>query len=250
MSCARRPSAASRWARRATTPSSSAPRTSSSTCSRTAARPPCHRSSVRRWSSGTRPAGSRSFFRLEQVVRETFGYRYLIPSHQGRGAEHLLALASSRPGTIVPSNLYFTTSREHVELAGRYLGGRGDRRGRGPGVDVPVQGEHRPRPPGGGARRSRARRGRPRPPGGVLTGRWPPFSIENLAAVRELTPPLPRPLSLTQRASPRTPCSSRSARARTTARVHGADPPHRRPRRRRALLSKKDHFVPIGGLSR
>ena len=63
-------------------------------------------------------SGSRSFFRLEQVVRETFGYRYLIPAHQGRGAEHLLALALVRPGTIVPSNLYFTTSRAHVELAG------------------------------------------------------------------------------------------------------------------------------------
>jgi tyrosine phenol-lyase len=63
-------------------------------------------------------AGSRSFFRLEDAVRETFGYRYLVPAHQGRGAEHLLALALVRPGTIVPSNLYFTTSREHVELAG------------------------------------------------------------------------------------------------------------------------------------
>jgi tyrosine phenol-lyase len=63
-------------------------------------------------------AGSRSFFRLEQVVRETFGYRYLVPAHQGRGAEHLLALALVRPGTIVPSNLYFSTSRAHVELAG------------------------------------------------------------------------------------------------------------------------------------
>jgi len=63
-------------------------------------------------------AGSRSFFRLEQAVREAFGYRYLIPAHQGRGAEHLLALALVRPGTKVPSNLYFTTSREHVELAG------------------------------------------------------------------------------------------------------------------------------------
>jgi tyrosine phenol-lyase len=63
-------------------------------------------------------AGSRSFFRLERAVRETFGYRYLIPTHQGRGAEHLLALALVRPGTIVPSNLYFTTSRAHVELAG------------------------------------------------------------------------------------------------------------------------------------
>jgi len=63
-------------------------------------------------------AGSRSFFRLEQAVREVYGYRHLIPTHQGRGAEHLLARVLVEPGQIVPSNLYFTTSREHVELAG------------------------------------------------------------------------------------------------------------------------------------
>jgi tyrosine phenol-lyase len=63
-------------------------------------------------------AGSRSFFRLEQAVRDAFGYRYVIPTHQGRGAEHLLARALVRPGSVVVSNLYFTTSRAHVELAG------------------------------------------------------------------------------------------------------------------------------------
>ncbi|MGZ4388390.1 MAG: tryptophanase [Gaiellaceae bacterium] len=63
-------------------------------------------------------AGSRSFFRLEEAMRELYGYRHLIPTHQGRGAEHLLALAAVKPGQLVPSNLYFTTSREHVELAG------------------------------------------------------------------------------------------------------------------------------------
>jgi len=63
-------------------------------------------------------SGSRSFFRLEQAARDVFGYPYVIPTHQGRGAEHLLARALVRPGSIVPSNLYFTTSREHVELAG------------------------------------------------------------------------------------------------------------------------------------
>src|SRR6476661_329404 len=61
-------------------------------------------------------AGSRSFFRLESAVREVYGYRHLIPTHQGRGAEHLLAKALVRPGQLVPSNLYFTTSRAHVEL--------------------------------------------------------------------------------------------------------------------------------------
>ena len=63
-------------------------------------------------------AGSRSFFRLEKAVREVYGYRHLIPTHQGRGAEHLLARLLVEPGQIVPSNLYFTTSRVHVELAG------------------------------------------------------------------------------------------------------------------------------------
>ena len=63
-------------------------------------------------------AGSRSFFRLEEAMRELYGYRHLIPTHQGRGAEHLLGLAAVKPGQLVPSNLYFTTSREHVELAG------------------------------------------------------------------------------------------------------------------------------------
>jgi tyrosine phenol-lyase len=63
-------------------------------------------------------AGSRSFFRLERAMQRTYGFRYLIPTHQGRGAEHLLSKALVRPGQLVPSNLYFTTSREHVELAG------------------------------------------------------------------------------------------------------------------------------------
>ena len=63
-------------------------------------------------------AGSRSFFRLEQAVREVYGYRHVIPTHQGRGAEHLLARILVEPGQLVPSNLYFTTSREHVELVG------------------------------------------------------------------------------------------------------------------------------------
>jgi tyrosine phenol-lyase len=63
-------------------------------------------------------AGSRSFFRLERAVTDVYGYKHTIPTHQGRGAEHLLSRVLVRPGQIVPSNLYFTTSREHAELAG------------------------------------------------------------------------------------------------------------------------------------
>ncbi|MDH4346608.1 MAG: tryptophanase, partial [Thermoleophilia bacterium] len=63
-------------------------------------------------------AGSRSFFRLEAAVHDVYGWRHVIPTHQGRGAEHLLSQVLVRPGLLVPSNLYFTTSREHVVLAG------------------------------------------------------------------------------------------------------------------------------------
>ena len=63
-------------------------------------------------------AGSRSYYRLEAAMRDVYGYGHLIPTHQGRGAEHLLAKILVEHGSVVPSNLYFTTSRAHVELAG------------------------------------------------------------------------------------------------------------------------------------
>jgi len=64
-------------------------------------------------------AGSRSFFRLEKAVSSVYGYKHTIPTHQGRGAEHLLSrVLVTKKGQLVPSNLYFTTSREHAEMAG------------------------------------------------------------------------------------------------------------------------------------
>jgi tyrosine phenol-lyase len=63
-------------------------------------------------------AGSRSFERLEQAVRDVYGFEYLVPTHQGRGAEHLLSKSWIEPGQIVAGNMYFTTTRAHIELAG------------------------------------------------------------------------------------------------------------------------------------
>jgi tyrosine phenol-lyase len=63
-------------------------------------------------------AGSENFYHLESAVREFYGYRHVIPTHQGRGAEHLLSRACIRPGDFVPGNMYFTTTRAHQELAG------------------------------------------------------------------------------------------------------------------------------------
>ncbi|MDD5345116.1 MAG: tyrosine phenol-lyase [Proteiniphilum sp.] len=63
-------------------------------------------------------AGSRNFLHLEETVRELFGFRYLVPTHQGRGAENLLSQIAIRPGQYVPGNMYFTTTRYHQERNG------------------------------------------------------------------------------------------------------------------------------------
>ena len=63
-------------------------------------------------------AGSKNFYYLESNVQKFYGYKYLVPTHQGRGAEHLLSQALIKPGQYVPGNMYFTTTRLHQELAG------------------------------------------------------------------------------------------------------------------------------------
>jgi tryptophanase len=63
-------------------------------------------------------AGSESFYRLEDVVKEVLGFKYTIPVHQGRAAEHLLAKAFVKPGDQVLMNYHFTTTKAHFEIAG------------------------------------------------------------------------------------------------------------------------------------
>jgi tyrosine phenol-lyase len=63
-------------------------------------------------------AGSRNFYHLEEAVRAHYGYKHVVPTHQGRGAEHILSQVAIKPGDFVPGNMYFTTTRLHQELAG------------------------------------------------------------------------------------------------------------------------------------
>lgn len=63
-------------------------------------------------------AGSRSYYRLESAVRDVYGYEEFIPTHQGRGAEHILSQILIKPGDVIPGNMYFTTTRFHQEYAG------------------------------------------------------------------------------------------------------------------------------------
>jgi tyrosine phenol-lyase len=63
-------------------------------------------------------AGSQNYYNLEDNVKKFYGFKYLVPTHQGRGAEHLVSQILIKKGDFIPGNMYFTTTRLHQELAG------------------------------------------------------------------------------------------------------------------------------------
>ena len=63
-------------------------------------------------------AGSANFYHLRDAVEEYYSYKYTVPTHQGRGAEHILSQLLISEGDYIPGNMYFTTTRLHQELAG------------------------------------------------------------------------------------------------------------------------------------
>lgn len=60
-------------------------------------------------------AGSKSFFELEERVKDIFGYKHLIPTHQGRAAERILFSVVARAGMVIPNNNHFDTTRANIE---------------------------------------------------------------------------------------------------------------------------------------
>lgn len=66
-------------------------------------------------------AGSENYYNLEKAVQEYYGYKHLVPTHQGRGAENLISQILIKKGDFVPGNMYFTTTRLHQELAGGHF---------------------------------------------------------------------------------------------------------------------------------
>ncbi|MCL2454176.1 MAG: tryptophanase [Micrococcales bacterium] len=63
-------------------------------------------------------AGSATFTRLHDKLREVFGKKYFLPAHQGRAAEHILSVAFVKPGMVVPMNYHFTTMKQHITALG------------------------------------------------------------------------------------------------------------------------------------
>ncbi|MBN2731725.1 MAG: tyrosine phenol-lyase [Balneolaceae bacterium] len=63
-------------------------------------------------------AGSENFYHLEEAIQKYYGYKYMVPTHQGRAAEHIISQLMINEGDCVPGNMYFTTTKLHQELAG------------------------------------------------------------------------------------------------------------------------------------
>ncbi len=86
-------------------------------------------------------AGSKNFHHLEQVVQEIFGFKHLVPTHQGRGAENLLSQIAIKPVQFVPGNMYFTTTRYHQERNGGIFVDIIRDEAHDAGLDIPFKGD-------------------------------------------------------------------------------------------------------------
>ncbi len=147
--------------------------------------------SDRQWSGMMRGdesyAGSENYYHLERAVREIFGFRHVIPTHQGRAAEHLLFSVMVSKGDVIPSNHHFDTTRANLEVAG------------GEAVDLAIPESAdlgAPHPFKGNVDLARAEHlvkelGRDRVPFAMITltdnvGGGQPVSLENLTAYHRL----------------------------------------------------------------
>ena len=78
--------------------------------------------SARQWAgmiaSDESYAGASSFYRFEAAVRDITGFKHVIPTHQGRAAEHILFTAVAGPGTVALNTPHFDTTPAHVEATG------------------------------------------------------------------------------------------------------------------------------------
>ena len=141
-------------------------------------------------------AGSPSYFRFEEAVRELTGFRHVIPTHQGRAAERILFAETCLPGAIVPSNTHFDTTRANVEHEGAEARDLLTETGRDPAAFADFKGNL-----DADALAGLLERDGDRVPLVMVTitnnsGGGQPVSLENLRAVRKVCDRFAKPLFL------------------------------------------------------
>ena len=132
-------------------------------------------------------AGSKSFDHFRDSVQSIFGYRHVIPTHQGRAAERILFSVMCKQGDVVPNNTHFDTTRANVEFVGAEAVDLPIPEGKQPAIYHPFKGNMDV----AALAQLISRVGRERIPLVMLTitnnsGGGQPVSMENARAVSEL----------------------------------------------------------------
>ncbi len=86
-------------------------------------------------------AGSRNFYHFKKTVQEIFGFKHVIPTHQGRAAERILFEVSTQKGDFVPNNIHFDTTRANLEFRGVECADLVQENAYDPDADVPFKGD-------------------------------------------------------------------------------------------------------------